>query len=267
LTHFVLPYLQRRELDNPYSALVRERKSKRLRGQRYVTKKSIRARDGKSTKPWNAEVTHDSPEIMQAYRASRSAKSEPPTHDEIASATGTPPPDWDKLLADVLSIPSGKDNADNYHYAIQHLLTALLYPALDLPRREFKIHDGRKRIDIAYANVAATGFFHWINNIANVPASSVIIECKNHTGALSNPEFDQLTGRFSPKRGRLGLLCYRGFADKKASVKQHCRDAALDDRGYVIPLDDKDLAVLVDSRKNGQETVFSYLYTRYQEII
>lgn len=267
LTHFVLPYLQNRELANPHSALVRERRSKRLQGQRYVTKKSIRQRDGKRTKPWNTQVTHQNPEIMRRYRASRVAKSEPPSHDDIANVTGTLPPDWDKLLGDVLSIPSGKDDADNYHRAILHLLTALFYPALDIPRREFPIHEGRKRIDIVYVNVAAAGFFHWVNNVANVPASSVIVECKNYTGALSNPEFDQLTGRFSPRRGQLGLLCYRGFADNKPSVIRHCRDAALDDRGFVIPIDDQDLGILVESRKNGEETIFKYLYSRYQEII
>ncbi|ORA82085.1 hypothetical protein K3U93_18515 [Mycobacterium malmoense] len=267
LTHFVLPYLQDRELANPHSALVRERRSKRLRGQRYVTKKSIRQRDGQRIKPWNTEVTHQNPEIMQRYRASRAARSEPPSHNEIANATGTPPPNWDELLNNVLSIASGRDDADNYHYAIQHLLTALFYPALDVPQREFKIHQGRKRIDIVYANVAATGFFHWVNKVANVPASSVVVECKNYTGALSNPEFDQLTGRFSPRRGRLGLLCYRGFGDNKTSVVRHCRDAALDDRGFVIPIDDQDLGVLVESRKNGEETIFEYLYSRYQELI
>ncbi|WP_156181240.1 hypothetical protein [Mycobacterium nebraskense] len=266
LTHFVLPYLQEQELANPRSTLVRERTSKRLKGQRYVTKKSIRERDGQRTKAWNTDVTHRNPAIMQAYRESRAVKSEPPNHDEIATLTGSPFPDWDKLLADVVGIPSGNADANNYHYAVQHLLTALFYPALDFPTREFKTHEGRKRIDIVYINMAASGFFHWVHNIADVPASTVVVECKNYTGALSNEEFDQLTGRFSPRRGRIGLLCYRGFKDKKPDVIQHCRDAALDDRGYVIALDDEDLGLLVESRKGGEETTFKYLIARYQQL-
>jgi hypothetical protein len=50
-------------------------------------------------------------------------------------------------------------------------------------------------------------------------------------------------------------------------VIQHCRDAALDDRGYVIALDDDDLQVLVDSRKDGELTLVRYLMQRFQELI
>jgi hypothetical protein len=269
LTHFVLPYLQKVELATPRSSLIQKRTSRRLRGEKYVTKKSLRERDGigKSTKEWNAEVTANAPEILEQYRDDKATHTEPPGHEEIAAATGSPLPDWDALLEDVLAIPSGKDHADDYHRAVQHLLTALFYPALDMPVREFRTHEGRKRIDIVYTNLAESGFFHWLGNAGGVSSGLVIIECKNYTGKLKNPEFDQLTGRFSPRRGQFGLLCYRGFKDHKAEVVQHCRDAALDDRGYVIALDDDDFKILVESRKAGGTTMFEYLMGRFQELI
>lgn len=267
LQHFVLPYLQKVELDKPASPLVQVRKSKALRGQRFVTKKSLRQRDPRPTKDVNNDITAGHPDLLEEYREAKSRRTEPPGHEDVASATGTPLPDWEALLQDVLAIPSGAEFADDYHRAVQHLLTALFYPALDMPQREFKIHDGRKRIDIVYTNVAETGFFAWLDRHGGVPSGLVVVECKNYTGALANAEFDQLTGRFSPRRGRFGLLCYRGFEDQKSKVIQRCRDAALDDRGYVIALDDNDLRTLVQSRIDDELTLFKYLRQRFQELI
>lgn len=267
LNNFVLPYLVDVELEDDNSSLIQRRAAKgKHRGAKFVTKKSIVERDGKPAKLWNTEVTARNPSILEHYRASRADKSQPPPHNEIAALTGTDEPDWDQLLGDVLSIPSGKKYADDYHRAVQNLLNALFYPALDLPRREFPIHAGRKRIDIMYVNMANDGFFNWMNGAAGVECPQVVVECKNYTGALANPEFDQLAGRFSQRRGRLGLLLYRGFKDNKDSVIQHCRDACLDNRGVVIALDDKDLKKLVKARKSD-ETLFPYLLERYRELI
>lgn len=267
LTHFVLPYLQQVELLKLQSSIVQVRKGRRFRGERFVTKKDIIERDGKPRKQWNTEVTEDNPEILERYRDEKQKHTEPPGHDSLSEAVGTPPPDWDALLNSVQSIPSGTATADTYHRAVQNLLSALFYPALDFPDREVRIHEGRKRIDITYSNLAEAGFFHWLWNAGNVESGQVIVECKNYTDNLSNPEFDQLTGRFSPRRGRFGLLCYRGFQDKKSDVIKRCRDAALDDRGYVIALDDADLARLVQARKDGEVTLFRYLMDRFQELV
>ncbi|WP_146248699.1 hypothetical protein [Curtobacterium sp. MCLR17_044] len=273
LQHFVLPYLQRRELDTPNSPLVRQRASKRGKpGDLYVTKKSIRQdrekrRGDDSAKPWNTEVTAQSPEVLASYRKAAQKKTEPPSHEDLARATNTPLPDWPGLLRSVEEVPPGREGADDYHWAIQNLLNALFFPALTSPRRESEIHEGRKRIDIRYVNQAQSGFFHWVREIKHVPSSFVVVECKNYTGPLSNPEFDQLTGRFSEERGKVGLLCYRGFADDKDNVIRRCRDTALDGRGYVLPLDDADLRRLVETRDETGETQFEFLIDRFAQII
>jgi hypothetical protein len=273
LTYFVLPYLVGRELATPGSRLIKRRALKgKYRGERYVTKKSIRERNSRSTNPkstkvWNTDVTNEKPDLLGEYRDSREGLSEPPPHDVIAAQTSTPEPDWDALLAAVLAVPPGQDGASDYHRAVQNLLTALFYPALTMPEREFDIHDRRKRIDITYANVASSGFFHWLDKHGGVEAGMIVVECKNYTGALANPEFDQITGRFSPRRGRFGLLLYRGYGAEKRSVVTHFKDAALDDRGWVIALDDDDLTELVDARRHGDDTTFAYLMTRFRELI
>ncbi|WP_284528040.1 hypothetical protein [Microbacterium sp. T2.11-28] len=90
LSHFVLPYLQQVELDSAHSTLVRRRTSRRLRGERFVTKKSILERDPKPRKHWNNEVTDRKPDLLEDYRRAKSGITEPPGHDDIASAFGTP---------------------------------------------------------------------------------------------------------------------------------------------------------------------------------
>lgn len=138
---------------------------------------------------------------------------------------------------------------------------------MDFPVIEREIHEGRKRIDINYTNIARKGFFHWLHAVHNVNASYIPVECKNYSNEIANPELDQLSGRFSVQRGVVGILCHRGYGDK-ASVVKRCRDTALDGRGYIIALDDDDLAEMVEERKNIEDGEgFTYLWGRFAELI
>lgn len=139
-------------------------------------------------------------------------------------------------------------------------------PPSDLsnPSRQVKIHDGRKRIDITYTNTAETGFFRWLSK--HKPSMYILVECKNYAGDPKNPELDQLSGRFSPSRGRVGLLVCQRLEDKELFI-QRCRDTANDDRGFVIPLDDLDLARLVSDRQGPREGWFSLLRERLDALI
>ena len=139
----------------------------------------------------------------------------------------------------------GNQGASAYHKLIERILTPLMYPDLINPKREEKIHDGRKRIDITYDNVAKEGFFSWVAQHYKAP--KIFIECKNYTSDVGNEELDQLSGRFSPQRGRIGLITSRNFTDK-AAFRKRCRDTAQDNRGFVIALDDADVTQLVNAR-------------------
>jgi hypothetical protein len=170
-------------------------------------------------------------------------------------------------LKAVVDVPTGTENATTYHRAIEALLSALLYPALDFPKREHRIHGGRKRIDINYTNVATRGFFYWVHTTHGTPASFVPIECKNYGVEIDNPAIDQLAMRFSPGRGQLGFLCHRGFGDK-GRVTQKCKDAAADGHGYIIALDDDDLREIVAARAADAESVsFRLFLERFQELL
>lgn len=258
---FVLPQLEDDEL-SAHSSLVETLKN----GRQRVTKKALKKRYGQG-KHVNLDVTIKHPDLLDRYRREKSARRQPPDHEEIADLTDSERPDWDVLLATVKTIPPGVEHATEYHRAIEALLTALFYPALDQPRRELPIHEGRKRIDITYTNVATRGFFDWVNRVQLAPAPNLFVECKNYGQELANPEVDQLAGRFSPHRGRVGLLVHRGFGDKTLLIAR-CRDTALDNRGFIIALDDDDLTRLVEERKQDPQSVrFSLLRERFDELI
>lgn len=270
--HWVLPSLQHYEL-GAGSALVEILKN----GRKRVTKKAVKEKYGVSSdseaklprtaKQLSLEATARDPSILDDYRAKKNRPMPGLDHGAIADATNTPPPDWDKLLDDVLTVKPGKENASKYHHAVEALLKALFWPALDFDSREYKIHEGRKRIDITFNNIAHGGFFDWVNRVVDAPAHQVYVECKNYDEEIANPEVDQLSGRFAKHRGRLGLLCFRSAKDKARVIKR-CRDTALDDRGFIIALDDNDLAKLVDERKKNSDSIsFDYLMMRYQELV
>jgi len=153
-------------------------------------------------------------------------------------------PDYAKLLADVIGTPTGKADANIYHARVEALLSALFYPSLAMPEIEEEIHEGRKRVDISYTNVASDGFFRFLGR-HKITSPYIFVECKNYGNEVANPELDQLSSRFSPLRGKFGILTCRSFQNKDLFLRR-CRDTALDHRGYVVALDDSDLIRLVD---------------------
>lgn len=239
--NYLLEYLKEQEL-SANTELVQLLKN----GNRRVTKKSVEGKYGRG-KGMIVRETLNHPSILDRYRADKRRIIQPPLdHDDLAEQENSPRPDWAGLLRAVQEIPRGPIDADRYHTAVEQLLSALFYPSLMSPQSEFPIHDGRKRIDIAFTNVADDGFFHWIAQ--HYPAPHIFVECKNYTGDPANPELDQVSGRFSPSRGKVGLLVARNFENKELFITR-CRDTSNDDRGFVIPFDDDDLAILVAQRQ------------------
>lgn len=260
--HYILPYLQQQHLD-ANSDLVRMLKRGALRPPSKKTLREIHP----NVKATNTEFTGDQPELLEQYRSDAAADFDPIGHNDLSIGTASSTPDFDALLADVLACAPGPADASKYQRAVEQLLTALLYPALDNPKFEQKQNNGRKRIDIDYENQATRGFFYWIHAVNGTHASYVPAECKNYTKDPANPELDQLIGRFTVQRGSLGLLCYRNSADKSL-VRQRCKDAATNGQGYVLALDDGDLRALVAERKtllDGQD--FVYLHDLFRELI
>ena len=231
-----------------------------------MTKKSLTEKYGRG-KDVNLRETRKEPSLLTRYRDSKKSTIRPPLdHEALAAEENTPEPDWDSLLNDVLSLPTGQANANHYERAIESLLSAIFYPSLSNPQPQRQIHDGRKRIDLTYTNVATRGFFHWLSQ--HYPAPHVFVECKNYVDDPANPELDQLSGRFSRLRGKFGLLVCRTIANKSLFAAR-CRDTAQDDRGFIVYLDDADLSELVELRKSAVpiQDQFALLKSRMDSLI
>lgn len=247
--HYILTHLQEVELKSQSGLVYLLKDGTRRVNKSDVEEKYMRGKDSK--KDLIVEQTLKNPEILDAYRAEMAKQPfNPLSHEMIATVESEQSPDWDKLLKEVIDIQAGKETATDYENAIEALMTALFYPNLTSPHIQYEIHEGRKRIDIRYTNMATGGFFSWLSK--HFPSAHVWIECKNYNKKVANPELDQLSGRFSPSRGRVGILVCRNY-DDKAKFLQRCKDTAKDDRGWIIPLDDDDLRVLVDSRKKDEQ--------------
>jgi hypothetical protein len=234
-------------------------------GSPRVTRKSIEKKYG-SGKATIVATTLKEPALLDRYRQAKIGHpSSPLLHADFAELTSTEEPDWEMLMSSVEAVRSGQKGASAYHDAVERLLTPLLYPSLVWPKMEFPIHEGRKRIDITYENASTSGFFSWVGQ--HYVAPLVFVECKNYSGDPGNPELDQLAGRFSPRRGQVGLLVCRDFTDKGLFVER-CRDTAMDGRGFILPLDDHDLEQLVGAIKaDSANWEYRLLAERFQTLI
>jgi len=257
--HFVLNYLQAEHL-RANTALVHTLK----KGTKKVYKKDLKGKH-----PCNKEFLYNfsknHPEVLAQYRESRDVKIK--STDDASMDASSLAAIASELTTKLDSIKPGNDAATQYHNLSIGLLEYIFYPELIYPVKEQEIHSGRKRIDISFSNAAREGIFHRLHNIHGFPCSYLMFECKNYTNDPANPELDQLSGRFSPNRGRVGFLLCRNFSDKKLFIKR-CNDTAKDDRGVIIPLDDEDVKTLIAARSGNQYSVIDkFLDDRLREIL
>lgn len=264
MQHFVLNFLQNEQLrfNGP---LVQHRKDKK--GTPFVTKKSIRKHnnlDNTIDKNWLAIFTERHPEVFADFRKRTRAKISPVTNTDLSSE---PIHDICSFLIDQLkSIPLGSENATKYHRTIVGVLELLFYPYLCNPTIEHEIHEGRKRIDILFDNCAETGFFFRLCNTHNIPARFIIVECKNYSRDIANPELDQIGGRFSPYRGQMGIITCRFVEDMDALIER-CRDTYKDSRGLIVPLVDNDFVELLEFKScNNDQAIDEFIQNRFHVI-
>lgn len=146
-------------------------------------------------------------------------------------------------------IPVGAKSATQYQKRVASILDQVFGHSLGSSELEVKINAGRKRLDITWVNQASYGVFHWLHDKHTAPL--ILGECKNYKNDLANPEVDQLIGRFSPFRGRVGLLLYRSVQDRDLLIKR-CIDAYRDGHGVILALSDDDVATLATLDRDGK---------------
>ncbi len=242
--HFVLNYLQREELANPQSRLVRTLRD----GRRKVHKKDLAERHPR-TKAFLYEFSQRHPEVLKLYRESLAQAERQGTSSEVDGPN-------DSVIAEALAnvlraIQPGDAGATDYHNLMIGASEFVFFPSLMHPKKEREIHQGRKRIDIYFENGATSGIFHRIPTVRQLPCAYVPFECKNYSTEVANPELDQLAGRFSVQRGKLGFLCCRHFQNRQRFIES-CRDTWTDGRGLILPLDDDTVLRLLSCIQNAR---------------
>lgn len=259
-THYLLPEMQSAELA-ANTSLVELLQDGRPR----VTKKALKEKYG-SDKLAVIEQTLKHPHVLDEYREEKAEKSPPPLdHEQLADIEEIDVPQWDSLADRLRDLPTGKNAADDYEKLIEEILSALFYPSLCNPTKQHRIHDGRKRIDITYTNEAKAGFFSWLSQ--HYPSAFIFVECKNYGSEVGNPEIDQLGGRFSPSRGKVGILVCRSL-EKPTELAARCKDTAKDDRGFILHLTDEDVVNLIQQAKGGVTSMdFPLLTQKFRALV
>lgn len=258
--HYLLPEMQRVHLSSG-SELIQLLKN----GNQRVTKKSLIQKYGKD-KPAIVEQTLNNPKVLEDYRKYKKETPLPPLgNDELLNLSDdSKHTDLTNLIDELLSIKPGRDGASKYEDVIEKIFSIIFYPSLCHPIKQHEIHRGRKRIDLSYSNEAKAGFFSWIST--HYPAAMIFIECKNYGKEVGNPEIDQLSGRFSMSRGKVGLLVCRSIENKKR-INASCRDTAKDDRGYILVLDDENIINLISDFKTKNDHAFPSLREMWMNLI
>ncbi|WP_323082427.1 hypothetical protein [Klebsiella variicola] len=259
-THYLLPEMQDEHLRNN-STLVEVLKD----GSRRVTKKSLKLKYGQD-KSSVIDQTLQRPDVFEDYKKHKETNpSSPLTHEifneleEIEEKVDITP-----LLKKLKTIKTGAKQATDYENIIEEIFSLIFYPSLCFPTKQHEIHEGRKRIDITYVNEAKYGFFHWL--LQHYICPKIYIECKNYTSDIANPELDQLSGRFSHNRGKVGILICRKIKGKQL-FRQRCKDTAADGRGFILAIDDDDLDILCKEYMDGGNQNFYSLRRLWNSLI
>lgn len=219
------------------------------------------------SKEYLQEFADEHPEILEKYKE-EAAESNYPLSDEQIELKQPDPKEIDRdfIAQKLANIPTGTESATLYHRTISGILEAIFSPTLRYFKLEEEIHEGRKRIDIVAQN-GGLGFFGDLLNLMHMPSRFIPIECKNYGREVGNPEADQLAGRFSPDRGKVGLFICRSFENRALFIRR-CRDAFTDDRGVMIALTDEDLIQLLQYKSEKNERAIKRFMTdRLREVM
>lgn len=262
--HFVLNFLQGDHLERG-SALVTVTERANGTVSRHVYKTDLKESVAPLDKTFLAEFTERHTDVFQHFKETTQEAYSPVTTADIVEAVRKVDPEeadrWeglvrprevvDYLLGELVDIPPGAEAAKRFHQTAAAILELMFYPDLVCPQVEQEILEGRKRIDLSFDNAAQDGFFHSLHDVDGLACQYVFIECKNYTADPHNPELDQLSGRFSPNRGRVGLLVVRTVEDMRLLLTR-CRDTYDDNRGLILPIQDRDLVEILTSIARGQ---------------
>lgn len=260
-THFVLNFLQQEHL-RLNTALVQREVKKDGSVKSFVTKKSIKETESPGTKADLNNIVDKHPELFHNFKKAKTIPGISLPNEAISDVNVSEVASY--LRNKLADTPSGHAHAAEYHNLIIGVLEILFYPELSFPQKEKSIHQGRKRIDITFDNAAHEGLFAELGS--HMSCQYIFVECKNYVGDPKNPELDQLSGRFSHNRGKVGLLVCRQIDEIEIFYKR-CSDTFKDDRGLILPIVDSDLITALNKWENNIDFPLSELLRDRKRLI
>lgn len=174
-------------------------------------------------------------------------------------------PDMREYISELTTIKPGKPDFAKYQNYIVRALTAVFSPGLTNPKVEVSQLSGLKRVDMTFQNNAQVGFFHNVTNKMNFEAGTIVIECKNYSGDIANPEVDQLAGRLKRHYGMVGFIVCRTVQNKSALVARLREKAG--EHKLMLYLDDADITQLLKFVNDGRYSEVDRVLTERANLI
>lgn len=250
--HYVLNFLASEEL-KLNTSLVKREILKNGKIKKNVVKKEVAEKYNAYSKEFLRYFTKRHPEYFERFKEDAKQKLVSLSNEEIMNnyTENVYLDIINRLINGFSEIKKGRNDAEKFHEHIIACMNFIFYPNLTHPVKEQEIHQGRKRIDLTYNNSAKDGYFFNLQTVKDIPSAYIFIECKNYTKDVSNPELDQLNGRFSPNRGKVGFMVFRNCRNQD-SLLQRCRDYYQDNKNLILPMEDQDFINILTDLKDTQ---------------
>lgn len=256
--HFVLNFLVSEEL-RLNTSLVHEKKLKNGEIKRSVRKDQTAKKHGVFRKEFLRDFTREYPQYYENFKDNAKINLFSLTNEEILNNHSEE--FYEKIIDNLIDgfqqIKKGSKDANKFHEHIIATMTFLFYPDLINPVKELEINEGRKRIDLVYDNAAESGYFFNLATVKEIPSGYIFVECKNYSKDIANPELDQLNGRFSINRGKMGFIVFRSCNDEEALFKR-CSDYYRDNKNLIVPIQDKDFIKVLKELKSQNDRNNNY---------
>ncbi|MEU5734287.1 hypothetical protein ABZ797_36080 [Streptomyces antimycoticus] len=167
----------------------------------------------------------------------------------------------DLVVSTLSDLPMGHAGATDFEEVVGDVIKLCFFRALENVEEKCRDHEGRVVRDWIAANRAQSGF--WESVRVRYDAVQVIWECKNYAD-LSADDFHQLSYYMNDVGGRFVVLAFRG--EVKPAYYQHLRRIATNNKGFVLPLTERDLMVFLRQARNGKIKE-DHIQDKYDSII
>ncbi|MFJ6464716.1 P-loop ATPase, Sll1717 family [Streptomyces sp. NPDC091387] len=165
------------------------------------------------------------------------------------------------VTSSLKELPTGPAGAVDFEEIVGEVIKLCFFRVLGNVEEKSRSFDGKVIRDWVAANRASSGF--WESVRVRYNAVQIIWECKNY-GDLSADDFHQLSYYMNDVGGRFVVLVFRG--EIKNSYYAHLQRIVTHSKGFVLPLNEKDLFIFLRQAKNGKIKE-DHIQDRYDSVV